>query len=412
MAKENYYEILGLSFETTYEEIKAAYRRLAFELHPDKNPTAEAAARFQEVMQAYTVLIDAESRGSYDSEFITISPVSGKDFNLGTDLNDLYSAPRKDKSTPSEFSLHLKRYRRRKNLFQTAVILLLISILALYGLKPSKVSSDSMGSVQQTDTSTSINQNNSGSAVNKPGLNQRLIIVQGLQGPIGLPGPAGADGPAGRDGQPGAAGAAGVAGAAGQQGAVGPAGPMGPVGPAGSGGTGGGVTIESFAGSQGSCTNGGTKFTATDGTITYACNGTSSSGAGGSFAAGTTGFISCDADPYPSGNSNITIALQTQFTNGQFKIKQFDVTDISSNCSGKTMTFALTVTIVDPNPPFSTIVASISCTKSLTNADVGAGRTIIDGNSTCSVTSPFTLSGFSIAVLDATGIDNIGVQIS
>ena len=412
MANKNYYEILGLTFNATYEEIRAAYRRLAFDLHPDRNPTTEAAEKFQEVMQAYTVLINSETRAEYDAQTLSYVELTGGFTNPGIDLSALYPNDTKVQETAAaEFAKHLRKHKRRKALFQTFVSVVLILILGLYGLKPVRVSPSSTNTQQPTETSTTNTGTSSGSVgtVNKPGLNQRLIIVQGLQGPVGLVGPAG---PAGRDGAPGSAGPAGAAGAAGAQGPAGPIGPMGPVGPAGSGGSGGGVTIQSFSGSQGSCTNGGTKFTATDGTVTYACNGTGGSGAGGSFAAGTTGFISCDADPYPSGNSNITIALQTQFTSGSFKVKQFDVTDISSNCSGKTMTLALTVTLVDPNPPNNTIVATISCTKSLTNADVGAGRTIIDGSTSCSVTSPFTQSGFSISLLDATSVDNIGVQIS
>lgn len=410
MANKNYYEILGLTFNATYEEIRAAYRRLAFELHPDRNPTVEAAATFQEVMQAYTVLINADSRAEYDAKTLSYVELAGGFNNPGIDLSALYPDESKVQETAAaEFAKHLRKHKKRKALFQTFVAVVLILILALYGLKPVRVSPSSTNTQQQTETSTTNTGTSSGSVgtVNKPGLNQRLIIVQGLQGPIGLVGPAG---PSGSDGAPGSAGPAGANGAAGAAGAQGPAGPMGPVGPAGSGGSGGGVTIESFIGSQGTCANGGTKFTATDGTITYACNGSSSSGAGGSFAAGTTGFISCDADG--SGNSNITVGLQTQFTSGQFKIKQFDVTDISSNCTGKTMTFALTVTIVDPNSPNNTVVATILCTKSLTSSDVGAGRTIIDGNSSCSVTSPFTQPGFSISVLGATSVDNIGVQIS
>jgi hypothetical protein len=178
---------------------------------------------------------------------------------------------------------------------------------------------------------------------------------------------------------------------------------MGPVGPAGSGGGGGGgVTIESFTGTQGSCTNGGTKFTATDGTITYACNGTSSSGAGGSFAAGTTGFISCDADG--SGNSNITVGLQTQFTNGQFKVKQIDISDISQNCSGKTLTLAMEVVMSPSN-------GSVVCTKTLSSGNQSNFSTTFDGSTSCEVTSPTVINPFYITALEASTLTNLGVQI-
>jgi len=71
MAEKNYYQILGVGYEATYEEIRAAYRKLAFELHPDKNPTLQAAETFQEVMQAYSVLINAESRAEYDAKHLS-----------------------------------------------------------------------------------------------------------------------------------------------------------------------------------------------------------------------------------------------------------------------------------------------------------------------------------------------------
>jgi hypothetical protein len=417
MAKKNYYEILGLTFNATYEEIRSAYRKLAFDLHPDRNPTAEAAAQFQEVMQAYTVLINSDSRAEYDAQTLSYVELTGAVNQAGIDLSALYPDQSDVQATAAaEFAKHLKKHKRRKALLQTTFAIFIILLLASYGLKPVSVSPSTNNSQQNTETSTSGGGTNSGSSgvVNKPGLNQRLIIVQGIQGPIGLPGPAGPSGKDGRDGAPGptgATGAAGAAGSAGAAGAQGPAGPMGPIGPAGSGGSGGGVTITSEpAGAN--CTNGGTKFTATDGTITYACNGTSSSSAGGSFAAGTTGFISCDADPAPNGNSNITIGLQTQFTNGQFKIKQFDISEISPNCSGKTLSFALNVLIANPAPPNNLITASILCTKTLSGGNVANFSTVIDGSSSCQVTSPFTQSGFSISVLQATDIDNIGVQIT
>jgi hypothetical protein len=402
---KNYYEILGLTFNATYEEIRAAYRRLAFDLHPDRNPTEEAVSQFQDIMQAYTVLINADSRAEYDAANLSYVELTGGLNQAGIDLSSLYPDQVKVQETAAaEFAKYLRRHKRRKVLFQTFVAVLLISLFAVYGLKPIGVSPSQPNTQQQIDTSTT-NTGNGGPSVgtaNKPGLNQRLIIVQGLQGPVGLLGPAG---PAGRDGAAGPAGAAGSAGSVGAAGAQGPAGPMGPIGPAGSSGTGGGggVTIESFAGSQGTCTNGGTKFTATDGTITYACNGTSSSSAGGSFAAGTTGFISCDADG--AGNSNITIGLQTQFTNGQFKVKQFDVSAISPNCSGKTMTFALTIKM-------SPSAGTVSCTKVLSSGNTIDFSTVIDGSASCRQTSPSVVDPFNITVIQASDLDNIGVQIS
>lgn len=64
----DFYKVLGIQKDASQRDIKKAYRTLAQELHPDKNPgDAEAEARFKEVNEAYEVLGDAETRKEYDS---------------------------------------------------------------------------------------------------------------------------------------------------------------------------------------------------------------------------------------------------------------------------------------------------------------------------------------------------------
>src|SRR4051812_37903185 len=67
MSKRDYYEILGVSRTATETEIKTAYRKLAVQHHPDKNPNdPHAEEKFKEAAEAYSVLSDAQKRASYD----------------------------------------------------------------------------------------------------------------------------------------------------------------------------------------------------------------------------------------------------------------------------------------------------------------------------------------------------------
>ena len=67
MADRDFYSVLGVSRDASPAEIKKAYRQLAKELHPDRNPDDKAAEeRFKDVSGAYSVLSDAEKRKLYD----------------------------------------------------------------------------------------------------------------------------------------------------------------------------------------------------------------------------------------------------------------------------------------------------------------------------------------------------------
>ncbi|HLC94417.1 MAG TPA: DnaJ C-terminal domain-containing protein [Patescibacteria group bacterium] len=62
----DYYEVLGVSKNAPVHDIKAAYRRLALEWHPDRNKSKEAGEKFKEINQAYEVLGDLKKKELYD----------------------------------------------------------------------------------------------------------------------------------------------------------------------------------------------------------------------------------------------------------------------------------------------------------------------------------------------------------
>ncbi len=67
MTEKDYYEILEVSKNASGEEIKHAFRRLAMQYHPDRNPNnKEAEAKFKEINEAYEVLKDEQKRATYD----------------------------------------------------------------------------------------------------------------------------------------------------------------------------------------------------------------------------------------------------------------------------------------------------------------------------------------------------------
>ena len=67
MAKQDYYELLGVARDADGETLKKAFRKLAMQFHPDRNPGDKAAEqKFKEINEAYDVLRDEEKRAAYD----------------------------------------------------------------------------------------------------------------------------------------------------------------------------------------------------------------------------------------------------------------------------------------------------------------------------------------------------------
>jgi molecular chaperone DnaJ len=67
MAKQDYYATLGVAREASADDLKKAFRKLAMQFHPDRNPDdKQAEARFKEINEAYDVLKDEQKRAAYD----------------------------------------------------------------------------------------------------------------------------------------------------------------------------------------------------------------------------------------------------------------------------------------------------------------------------------------------------------
>ena len=71
-AERDLYFVLGVEKHSNHDEIKAAYRKKASQLHPDKNPGKNTTAAFQELQQAYEVLSDPERRVEYDAMLASV----------------------------------------------------------------------------------------------------------------------------------------------------------------------------------------------------------------------------------------------------------------------------------------------------------------------------------------------------
>jgi len=90
MAKRDYYQTLGVERNASQDEIKKAYRKLALQYHPDRNPgNKDAEEKFKEAAEAYEALSDPQKRQRYDQ--FGHEGMRGTDFRPFTDVNDIFS---------------------------------------------------------------------------------------------------------------------------------------------------------------------------------------------------------------------------------------------------------------------------------------------------------------------------------
>jgi molecular chaperone DnaJ len=86
----DYYEVLGVGREASDAELKRAYRQLAMQFHPDRNPGDKTAEdRFKEASEAYAILSDPDKRAHYD-RFGTVAPGGAGDSGFGTLFEDIF----------------------------------------------------------------------------------------------------------------------------------------------------------------------------------------------------------------------------------------------------------------------------------------------------------------------------------
>ena len=283
-----------------------------------------------------------------------------------------------------------------------------------------------------------------GTDLGDPNLNQVLALLVGPQGEPGPAGVAGADGFVGMNGQDGRDGLDGAPGA------VGPQGPAGANGANGANGAAGASVVAAIVptGAGQPCSGrGGTKFTDAAGTITYACNGTSGSGGGGSFTATTlpvgdancvNGGTSFDDGVNPvtyacngtSVNSNlgmgnvalstcdsdVSIALNNDFDGTGFTIDNITISNVDNACANNKLVSFIpiktsgtkkgTTSKYGVSSPADVVVCSIN------SVTVTAGViTLSDSTATCKVKR--TNTTITLAEVNAEDIgSNIGLTLS
>jgi len=124
----NYYKVLGVKDYASVEDIKRAYRSLAFRYHPDHNKGGvHGESRFREIQEAYEVLMDPLKRKHFDAELrsrLTYSPVYG--FGKSVSISPVMNYEPEPHSEPS------KPEMAKKTGFWKPVVLILITIALMY----------------------------------------------------------------------------------------------------------------------------------------------------------------------------------------------------------------------------------------------------------------------------------------
>ena len=173
----------------------------------------------------------------------------------------------------------------------------------------------------------------------------------GKNGIDGAPGPVGLSGAPGVSGQPGKDGVIGKDGTSGAQGAPGRNGSPGPAGAPGTSSGGGAIAMISLPTGDLNCPTGGTKFIASDASVSYACNGSKGDVA---FSAGVGSISVCDDA------IDIGMISHLNVTSGRFVLDGIRVTNMNSTCEGDRLDITLSTTALGGEPlPFICTVLSL-----------------------------------------------------
>ena len=359
----NFYHLLGISPAANFSQIKAAYKKLAQELHPDRNPGDSSTTKFNELNRAYKVLSKEKSRSIYDDYLFGASEI-----------------PIKNAEPVQSYF-----FRYRDVLVRVIVVFSLLILIAKLGMfSPKQVSMSGDTAIKNPDVI--FGKEGTAGKNGKNGLNGK----DGAPGKDGLPGNDGKNGLNGKDGAPGKDGISG------KDGSTGPAGSQGLQGLAGQN-----VTVTSITTSDKSkCSGlGGVLLSGSNGSFEV-CNGNTGTESSGSFGSGQFQLSSCD--------SSVNLSLKTYFDGDYFKMKSIELSNLSGLCNNHELVVALKILKSSESP--STAYAngdSIQCTKTLTGLNTGVDANVVsisDATATCASTKlskTFTLS--DIYALDVSG---------
>jgi curved DNA-binding protein CbpA len=341
----DFYKTLGILPTSNSAQIKAAYRKLAQELHPDRSQGASISNKFIELNQAYKVLGKEKSRAIYD------------DYLFGSTEIPVRS--------PKPNQSFFKSYK--DVLIRVAVVASLLILVAKLGVfSPKQITMQSGSSGNNPDVIFGKD--------GAPGTDGRSGN-NGKDGVTGTPGLPGKDGLTGKDGLPGKDGSSGAAGSQGLQGLAGQ-----------------NVTVTTISTSDASkCSGlGGVLLTGSNGSFEV-CNGSAGSGSSGSFGSGQFQLSSCD--------SLVKISLKTTFNGDYFKMNSVELSNLSGSCNDNQVIVILKI-VKHASTPSATYTTgdSIQCTKNLVGLTAGADANVVsisDATAICASTNPaktFSLS--------------------